>query len=97
MITHADIERVYELAMELTPICNDEATERDFVLVTRPHAVATPQFLTRSRRRNYLHKYLSSPSIDELHPIIIAMPNYEYLKQWMLSGMTRQEQDAILK
>lgn len=99
MVKHDDLVRLYELSLELAPITNDEATERDFVLFTRPRACLVPELLTRSRRREYLRKYLLFESNDgggrPLHPIIAAMPSFQYLERWMLSGMTKNDQDAF--
>lgn len=98
MVKHDDLVRVYKLSLELAPIANDEATERDFVLYTRPRAHLVPQLLTRSRRREYLRKYLLSVATGggrPLHPIIAAMPSSIYLERWMLSGMTKNDQDAF--
>lgn len=96
MIGPSDIRKVYEMSLGRGPIGGDEAIELELMTIMRPIRFQIPQLLTRSRRQKYCEWYLTTPGAS-LHPAIVELSTYKYLVEWMMSGMTKIEQDNLFR
>ena len=93
MLSAEDIAMVYEYSKTLTPICGTEELEAELMAMARPRRYITPMFLTRSLRRRYLEFHLEKiRNVSGLHPVVVEMPTYSHLKEWVSSGATLAEQ-----
>jgi len=86
-----DYKKVYKFSLLLN---KKEEDEIEIVKELMPHHMISDLYTT-NKRRNHIKKYIDNPIKFKLEQIVINLPSYIYLKEWMISGFSKIEQDLI--
>jgi uncharacterized protein YlbG (UPF0298 family) len=92
MLSYNDFKNAYDYAKTLSI---DDERETTLVQDLMPHHKYSNLY-TRSARIKHIKRYLDDPS-NQLDSIVSKLPSMKYVKEWLLSGLSKIEQDTMFK
>ena len=88
----SDYKKVYKFSLTLK---RSEEQEIEIVEKYQPH-LKLGNLYTTKKRMNHIKQYIENTNVFKLDKLVKNLPTYQYLKEWMISGLSKIEQDAIL-